>query len=41
MELLYVAGIIMMLALALKIGFAFYKNLTKEKKTENKKYLDL
>lgn len=35
MELLYIAGIIMMAALALKIGFVVYKNLIKDKKKEN------
>lgn len=32
MELLYVAGAIMMIALALKIGFVIYKNLFAGKK---------
>lgn len=31
MELLYIAGGIMMVALALKIGFIVYKNLFKKK----------
>lgn len=35
MELLYIAGIIMMAALALKVGFVVYKNLIKEKKPKN------
>lgn len=35
MELLYIAGIIMMAALALKIGFVVYKNLIKDKKKED------
>lgn len=41
MEFLYIAGIIMMAALALKIGFVVYKNLIRKKRTENKKILDL
>lgn len=32
MELLYVAGAVMMVALALKIGFIIYKNLFTGKK---------
>lgn len=35
MEFLYIAGVIMMVALALKIGFVVYKNLIGEKKTKN------
>jgi hypothetical protein len=30
MEFLYVAGVIMMAALALKVGFVIYKNLKKK-----------
>lgn len=35
MEFLYIAGIIMMVAIALKIGFIVYKNLFKDKKPKN------
>ncbi len=41
MEFLYIAGVIMMAALALKIGFVVYKNLIVKKQTENKKTLNL
>ncbi len=41
MELLYIAGIIMMVAIVLKIGFVVYKNFIQEKKDHNDKNLDL
>ncbi len=34
MEFLYIAGAIMMIVLALKIGFVVYKNFTENKKTK-------
>ena len=41
MEFLYIAGIFMMVAIGLKIGFVVYKNLIKEKSTKNDKNLNL
>lgn len=41
MEFLYIAGIIMMVAIALKIGFVVYENLIKEKSKKNQKNLNL
>ena len=41
MEFLYIAGIFMMGAIALKIGYVIYKNFKKVNKTENNKNLDL
>jgi len=41
MQLLYIAGIVMMAALVLKVGLAVYQNLIKNKNVKNKKSLDL
>ena len=41
MEFFYIAGAIMMAALALKIGYVIYKNLIREKKTKNDINLNL
>ncbi|MFC2168708.1 hypothetical protein ACFLRW_06950 [Acidobacteriota bacterium] len=41
MELLYIAGIFMMVAILLKIGFVVYKTLRKEKDMDYKKNIGL
>ena len=41
MKFLNIALVIMMGALALKIGFVVYNNLVRKKRTKNKKILDL